>query len=265
MKIDRRILTLSLIAIVVIGYIFFVPIQIAGAVTGGSNTASDSTVHGESIGITIGSGSSTQGSASIIDLASWSASYQDSESQNVYDVNGTYKSQEQVTLSYSLAVTHSSVNDIEATIKVKALDKGTPANNHEYILANSKSLSGTSPINDDGQTQPTISAHLTSIGGSTSSIVVEYQIYCQVTATGSVSGEELTATVNYTPFGTLDYTQTSESSGAEVTPQVSVASAVEYKASAIDTTIGLPQGWTIQLVAIGVIIVTAVAVKREWL
>jgi len=263
----RKILVFSLIAILVIGYIAFTPVTIAGASASGSNTAEASTPYGESIGITIGSGSSTSASASIIDAAkaSWLASYSDSESQNVYDVNGSYKSQEQVTMSYSLSVTYSSVTNIHATVKVKAIDKGTPTNYHEYVLANDKSLSGTSPISDNGQTQPSISTHLTDIGGSTTSETVQYQIYCQVTATGSVSGETLTATVNYTPFGTLEYTRTSESSAAEVTPTVSVASVIEYKASAIDNLVGLPEGWTIQLVAITCVTVAlALAVKRRW-
>jgi len=263
----RKILVFSLIAILVIGYIAFTPVTIAGASASGSNTAEASTPYGESIGITIGSGSSTSASASIIDAAkaSWLASYSDSDSQNVYDVNGSYKSQEQVTMSYSLSVTYSSVTNIHATVKVKAIDKGTPTNYHEYVLANAKSLSGASPISDNGQTQPSISAHLTDIGGSTTSETVQYQIYCQVTATGSVSGETLTATVNYTPFGTLEYTRTSESSAAEVTPTVSVASVIEYKASAIDNLVGLPDGWTIQLVAITCVTVAlALAVKRRW-
>jgi len=265
---QRKLLVFSLIAIILVAYIAFTPVTITGATTTGSNTAEASTPYGESIGITIGSGSTTSGEASIINLAqvaSWVASYSDSDSQNVYDVNGSYKSQEQVTMSYSLSVTYSSVTNIHATVKVKAIDKGTPTNYHEYVLANTKSLSGASPISDNGQTQPSISTHLTDIGGSTTSETVQYQIYCQVTATGSVSGETLTATVNYTPFGTLEYTRTSESSAAEVTPTVSVASVIEYKASAIDNLVGLPEGWTIQLVAITCVTVAlALAVKRRW-
>ena len=266
-KNQQKILVFSLIAILLVAYIAFTPVTITGATTTGSNTAEASTPYGESIGITIGSGSTTSGEASIIDLtkvASWIASYSDSDSQNVYDVNGTYKSQEIVTLSYSLSVTHSSVSNIQTTVKIKAIDKDTSANNHEYTLANAKTISGASPINDNGNTQPTISQHLTSIGGSTTSETIQYQIYCQVTATGTVSGETLTATVNYTPFGTLEYTQTSESSTAEVTPTVSVASIIQYKASAIDNLIGLPEGWTIQLVAIASVTVAIMVVKKQY-
>ena len=268
-KTDKRVLALAIVAILVVGYIFFVPVELAGAVTGGTNQASDSTPYGESIEIEIGSGGSTSGAASIIDMArvaSWIASYTDSTSQNVYDVDGTYKSQEQVTLEYSLSVTHSSVESITATVKIKAIQSDTPANYNEYTLATSKPLTGTSPISDSDDVTRSISEHLvTDIGAPASGATVNYEIYCQVSATGSVSGDTLTATVSYTQFGSLTYTQTSESSGAEVTPQVSVASIVTYKASAIDTTLGIPEGWTINIIALGAVTVTLLVVKKHWL
>jgi len=265
---QKQILVFSIISILIIAYIFFTPVQLAGATQQGSNTAEASTPYGESIEIQIGSGSTTTGQASIIDVAktSWQASYSDTDSQNVYDVDGTYKSQEQVTLSYSLSVTHSNVESITTTVKIKAIQNDTPTNYNEYILANTKTLTGTSPITDNDQTQRTISEHLaTDIGAPASGATINYQIYCQVTATGTVSGETLTATVNYTEFGSLTYTRTSESSSAEVTPTVSVASIIEYKASAIDTTLGIPQGWTISTVAITCILVAAATVKQKWL
>jgi hypothetical protein len=257
---QRKLLVFSIIAILVIGYVVFTPIQLAGAQTTGSNSAEASTPYGESIGISIGSGSSTSASASIIPMK---ASYSDDDSQNVYDVNGTYKSQEQVTLSYTLAVTHASVTGITATVKIKAIDNAD-ASYYEYTIANAKALSGASPIADDGEVVKTIATHLSEITASATSATVVYQIYCQVTATGSVSGETLTATVSYTQFGCLEYTRTSESSSAEVTPTVSVASVIEYKASVIDDTLGLPDGWTIQLVALASVAVAVMLVRKRW-
>lgn len=256
----RKILVFSIIAILVVGYIAFTPVSIAGALASGSNSAEASTPYGESISIKIGSGSSTSASASIIPMR---ASYNGSDSQNVYDVNGTYKSQEQVTLSYTLAVTHASVTSITATVKIKAIDNAD-ASFYEYTIASAKALSGASPINDNGEVVKTIAAHLSEITASATSATVKYEIYCQVTATGAVSGETLTATVAYTQFGALAYTRTSESSDAQVTPQVSVASIIEYKASAIDNLVGLPSGWTIQLVAVASVTVTAMMVKKRW-
>jgi hypothetical protein len=257
---QRKLLVFSIIAILVVGYIAFTPIQLAGAKTSGSNSAEASTPYGESIGISIGSGSSTSGSASIIPMK---ASYSDDESQNVYDVNGTYKSQELVSMSYTLSVTHASVTDITATVKIKAIDNAD-ASMYEYTIANAKALSGASPISDDGEVEKAIATHLTEITASVTGATVTYEIYCQVTATGSVSGETLTATVAYTQFGALEYTRTSESSAAEVTPTVSVASVIEYKASVIDETLGLPDGWTIQLVALASVTVAVMMVKKRW-
>lgn len=234
METDRR--TLLVLALIItlggaLAYVALTPIAVQGAVTGGTSTAEAETPYGESLNIELTSDSSTSGAASW--LNSWMASYQDSDSQNVYTVNSTYKSQEQVTLQYSASVTHSNVESITITAKIKAIDKGTPANFHEYALATAKALSGASPISDSGSTVPTILAHLTSVGGSTTSETVQYQIYAQVSATGSISGDTLTATIAYTPFGTLVYTQSSESSAADVTPTVSVA-------SFLDDALGLP-------------------------
>ena len=235
MEKDRKLLLVILVAaLLIICYIAFAPIVIAGARAAAENVAEATTPYGESLSIKIGSGTQTSGSASVIEFivpASWAASYQGSDTQNVYTVDGVYKSQEQVTLSYTLSVTHSNVENIKATVKIKALGTGS----YEYTLANLKALTGTSPISDNGQTQKSISAHLTDTGSPTSGATISYQIYCQVTATGAVSGDTLTATVAYTQFGQLVYLQSTEASAAEVTPTISVASYV-------DDAFGLPHG-----------------------
>ena len=248
---DRKLLLVVLVAaLLTIGYIALTPIIVAGARAQGISTAEATTPYGESLEIEIGSGTETSGQASVIDFvmpASWIA-YVGSDTQNVYDVDGTYKSQEQVTLSYTLSVTYSSVTAITATVKVKAVYS---ANNFEYNLATGKALSGASPIADSGNTVKTISAHLTDVSCPLTGGTVTYEIYCQVTATGTVSGETLTATVAYTQFGSLIYTRTTESSGAEVTPTVSVA-------SWFDEALGLPNG---SAFIIAVIILVAVGYK----
>jgi len=234
MKTDRRTLLLFFLILTLGGGLLYVglnPTVISGAIAGQTSTAEADTPYGESLSIELTSESSTSGAASWFN--SWTASYDDSDSQNVYTVNSTYKSQEEVTLEYSASVTWANVQDIEITAKIKAIDKGTPANNHEYTLATSKSLSGVSPISDGGSTVPAILAHLTSVGGSTTSETVQYQIWAEVTATGSISGDTLTATIAYTPFGTLVYEQSSETAETAVTPTVSVA-------SFLDDYLGLP-------------------------
>jgi len=210
-----------------------------GAETSGTTSGSAETPYGESLEISLGGESETSGQANWFQrhpeaLVSWFA-YTDSSSQNVYTVDSVYKSQEQVSMSYSLSVTYSNVESIQATVMIKAIESGTPANNEVYTLANAKALSGVSPIDDSGSTAPSISTHLTAIGASVSGDTILYEVYCQVTATGSISGDTLTATIPYTQYGSLVYLRSSESSSANVTPSVSVT-------SVFDVALGLPEG-----------------------
>ena len=186
-----------------------------GAVATGTSTARAETPYGESLEIRLGSGAQTS--------ASWLAA-EASTSQNVWTVNGTYKSQAQVTLGYSITITYSNVNNIKIVLLyIKAVDAADNSN-YQYTLASNKALSGSSPITDSGSTTKTISQHLTDCQASTSSAQIKYYIYCQVQATGTISGQTLTATVSETWFATLNYQQSTESASASVTPTVSVAS-----------------------------------------
>lgn len=249
---DKRKLLVIALLVILAGYLLYQPLMLAGAGIYGTTGASAETPYGEKLEIEIGTGAETSGTASMIQR--WTSSYQDGESQYVYEVNGTYKSQEQVTLSYSLAVTHANVETIKATVKIKAVES---TYDHEYTLASQKSLSGSSPINDNGQTQRTILEHLgTDIGCSTDSATVQYQIYAQVTATGTISGDTLTATVDYTQFGALSYVRSQESSAAEVTPQVQVASYIEEY-------LGLPGQPTLSIVAVGAVVAAVWLWRRE--
>lgn len=224
---------------------------VQGAIAGSTSEAEASTPFGESLAITLGSSSQTSGTASFWDksqLAAWLA-YSDSDSQIVYEVNSTYKSQELVELGYTLSVTYSQVSNIEATVKIKAIDDADDSE-YEYTLANAKSLSGASPINDNGNTQPSITTHLGHVVASTTDATIYYQIYAQVTATGTVSGETLTATIPYTKFGALHFEQSSESSEANVTPTLTVT-------SWYDQQLGLPDGALLNFISI-VCLITAV-------
>jgi len=261
MKDNRRVLAFLLLAVLLVGGLVYwlgVPQVIRGAVTGGTSEASDSTPYGESISISLGSSSETSGAASMMENivpASWTVSYQDQDQQNVYEVNSTYKEQEQVTLSYDLDVTYANVESIEATVKIKAIDKADDSY-EEYTLANAKSLSGASPINDDGSVQKSIATHLGEVDASVTDATVSYQIYCQVTATGTVSGETLTATISYTAFGCLHYVRSSESSTADVTPSVNVA-------SYFDEALGLPGETILTTLAVITVLTTAVILWRR--
>jgi hypothetical protein len=257
-------IALTLLLVIVAGGAYIALAQpgfMPGASTSGTGSSSAETPYGESIEISIGGESQTSGAASWFQknpeaVASWFASYQNSDSQNVYTVNSTYKSQETVTIESSLAVTWSNVQSLTATVKVKAIDKGTPTNNHEYTLANNIDIQAASPTSDNWNTAPSINAHLTSVGGSTTSETIEYQVYCQVTATGTISGDTLTATIAYTPYGTLVYDQSSEANSATVTPSVSVT-------SYYDQALGLPDGALVTMLAILVIAACAYVVYDQ--
>ena len=231
--------------------VYGTPLTSPGASVGATSSNSVETPYGEKLEISLGSSSETSGQVSFFQIkapqtASWFASYDDSDSQDVYEVNDTYKSQEQVTMEYSLSVTYANVDTITATVKVKAYDEGNKATNyHEYTLANNKALSGASPIADSDSTVPSILQHLTDVGGSTTNEVVGYEIYCEVSATGTKSGDTLTATIPYTHFGGFSFVKSSESSTAQVTPTISAATIVEvdpWKLSYYDDMTGLPEG-----------------------
>ena len=269
---DRRPLIILVIIVLAIAasYAYMVygtPISIQGATNSGQSSTLAETPYGEKLEISLGSGAETSGTASFLELrapgtASWFASYDDTDSQNVYQVNGTYKSQELVTMEYSLSVTHANVASITTTVIIKAYEKGTPANYNDYTLANGKSLSGGSPIADSGSTVPSILQHLTDVGGSTTSEVVGYDIYCQVTATGTISGDTLTATIPYTHFGAFSFSQSSESSTAQVTPTISAASweaETPWKLSYYDDAVGAPEG-TVMMTLTAFVVIASIAV-----
>ncbi len=228
-------------------YYLTVPKVIAGAESSYGTSATAETPYGEKLEIKLNTGTQTSGSAS------WLASYSDSASQNVYTVDGTYASQEQVTLSYSLTVTYSNVQNIQATVKIKAVDD-SDSSYYEYVLANNKALSGSSPISDSGSTTVSITQHLTDCDASTSSATIKYHIYCRVTGTGSISGQTLTAEIPYTQFCSHSYQQSSESASAEVTPTVSVASWYEV--------LNTPEGAAVVVCIVLLIVIVFAAVRK---
>jgi len=230
-----------------VGVYLYAPQLIPGALAQTTSASSDSTPFGESLEISLDSGAETSGSASF-----FTGSFQGSESQNVYEVNSTYKSQELVTLEYSLSVTYSNVDTIvnvkTAITAIDTLDQSE----YEYILASSKGLSGGSPIADSGDIEKSISVHLTDAGASVTSATIDYKIYCQVTAVGTTSGQTLTATIALTQFGTLVYLRTSESSQADVTPTVSVAGWADDLSTRIGTVVSPFLTWDgITFMAVG--------------
>ncbi len=217
-KQKRYVLAAVIAAVAVLAaYLLLAPAAIvAGAVAQNTTSGSASTPFGESIDITLGTNAQTSAKAS------WFAAVA-SSSQNVWTVNGTYKSQALVTLGYSLSVSYAQVSNIQiVSLYIKAVDNAD-SSSYTYTLANAKSLSGTSPISDSGSTTKSISQHLTDAAASAPA-TVKYYIYCRVQGIGVVSGQTLTAEITETYFATLQYAQSTESTSANITPDVTVAS-----------------------------------------
>jgi len=221
---DKKILAVILIVALAAGVAAYFLLQEEGAQVfqfGEQFTGQAETPYGESLEIELTAGGETEAGTS-----SWLAAAA-STSQNVYTVNGTYKSQEQVTLSYSLSVSYSNVGSItNVETSITAVDTADQSS-YKYVLASNKTLSGASPISDSGSQTVTITQHLTDAGASTTSATIEYKVYCKVTAVGSISGATLTAEIPLTKFTALQYQQSTESASADVTPTVSVASWAE--------------------------------------
>jgi hypothetical protein len=249
---DRKILALLLVALVAGGAVAYHLLtqqeEIQRFVFGETLTGYAETPYGEKLEIKLDVGGETTS-------ASWVASYTDTESQQVYTVNGTYKSQEQVTQSYSLSVSYTNVGSIQnVKTSITAVDTAD-SSSYEYILASNKALSGASPISDSGSTVVIITQHLTDAVADLNSATIDYKVYCKVTAVGIVSGMTLIAEIPLTKFATLQYQRSTEEVSGSVTPTVSVASWADIA--------NQPEMLIILVLAILVVVVAAVPKKRK--
>lgn len=254
-KSQKRLLMIS-VAVVAVGLLlayFLLQPQAAaqGAYARGEAEGYAESPFGEYIRINLGTSAQTS-------QASWLAAVAQT-SQNVWTVNGTYKSQALVTLGYSLQVSYANVQNIKiVNLYIKAVD-ADDSSSYTYTLANNKALSGGSPISDSGSTQKSISQHLSDCQASATSAQIKYYIYCQVQAQGTISGQTLTAEVAETWFATLNYQQSTEQTQATVTPSVNVASWVDD--------LGLPSlavpAVCIGLAALAVVLVVTAPKKRR--
>jgi len=225
---QKRLTIIAVTAAVIIALLIFLfafPGE-SGLIVKAENTARSETPYGEYLEIKLDTTARTQ-------QASWEAATA-SASQNVWTVNGTYKSQGQVSLGYTLTVSYANVQNIQlVSLYIKAVD-AADSSSYTYTLASNKPLSGSSPITDTGSTSRTISQHLSDCQASTTSAQIKYYIYCKVQATGSISGQTLTAEITETWFCTLNYAQQTESTSANVSPSVSVSSWADWAAENSD-------------------------------
>lgn len=248
---QKRLTIIAVAAAVIIALIIFLyafPGE-SGLIVKAVNTARSETPYGEYLEIKLDTTARTQ-------QASWHAATA-SASQNVWTVNGTYKSQGQVTLGYSLTVTYANVQNIQlVSLYIKAVDNAD-SSSYTYTLASNKPLSGSSPISDSGSTQKTISQHLSDCQASSTGATIKYYIYCKVQATGSISGQTLVAEITETWFTTLVYSQHTESTSANVTPSVTVSSWLDFLDRNSDIIVAAA------IMAIGCIVVYAILKPRK--
>ena len=113
----------------------------------------------------------------------------------------------QVTPSLTIHVTGSNVQAAaQATYYIKAVKVGDPAKTHKPIDKVSQAVTVNGADLQDS-IEKTITQHITDLGlSTTASHTIDYYVYGQITATGSVSGQPLTMTIPETKFDTITYT-----------------------------------------------------------
>jgi len=226
MKVNKRTLLLCVVGLAVAGVIGwllwsslsgpYVWNTLLNAVTG----ASDSTAYGEYIDVKVNVGGETSGS--------WTGAYTGSAESQVYTVDGTYYSQQKISISLSITITYSKVSGITiVSAYVKAVDTADSSSFNPISVSNfdweaNGLSSGQSKSWSYGPTG--ISSFLSSAGASTSSATIDFYVYVKVQGTGTVSGETLTAEITEQKFDSHQFVLETQSTTAEATPSVSFSS-----------------------------------------
>ena len=222
MKVNKKLLAIIFIILIIIGvgaYWFLTP---KGVEFGGEYEATAETPYGEKLTIKLNLGGGTK-------QASFLAGYTDSVSQNVWTVDGTYKSQGKITFSVSVTITGSKITNAKIeNCYIKAVDTAD-SSSYSYTFDTypvSVSLSGYQGTWSPDSITKTLDQHVSDIQASTS-CTVDYYIYGKVSAVGEISGQTLYAEITETKFKTLQLEKETEETTAEVTPSVSTSSWLE--------------------------------------
>ena len=222
MKVNKKLLAIFIIVLIVagIGIYWFVPKK--GAEFGGEYKATAETPYGEKLTIKLNLGGGTR-------QASFFAGYTDTVSQNVWTVDGTYKSQGKITFSVTVTITGNKITNAKIeNCYIKAVDTAD-SSSYSYTFDTypvSVSLSGYQGTWSPDSITKTLDQHVSDIQASTS-CTVDYYIYCKVSAVGEISGQTLYAEITETKFKTLQLEKQTEETTAEVTPSVSTSSWLE--------------------------------------
>jgi len=226
MKVNKKLLAIFIILIVVasaigVYWFFFKP---EGTKFGKTLEGYAETPYGESLHVIVNIGGQTS-------KLSWlTASYQESVSQNVWTVNGTYKSQGKITFSISITIDGTKLSSAQVdNCYIKAVDVAD-SSSYSYTF-------GTYPANipldanDDGSWNPssvtrTLDQHVSDIQASTT-CSVDYYVYAKISAVGEVSGQTLVVEITETKFLRLNLAKETEGTTATVTPSVTTSSWLE--------------------------------------
>ena len=181
---------------------------------------SDSTQYGEYIDVEVNVGGETSGS--------WTGSYTGSAQSQVYTVDGTYYSQEKISISLSITITYSKVSNVKiVSAYIKAVDTADSSSFNPISVSNfdwegNGLSSGQSKSWSYGPKY--IGDFLSSASASTSDATIDFKIYVKVQGTGTVSGETLTAEITEQKFQTNHFVLETQQTTAEATPSVTYAS-----------------------------------------
>ena len=181
---------------------------------------SDSTQYGEYLEIDVNVGGETS--------SSWTGAYTGSAESQVYTVDGTYYSQEQISISLTITITYSKVTNVTIiAARITAVDTAdgsffNPIGVSNFNWEANGLTSGSSKSWSYGPTY--IGNFLSSASASTSDATIDFKIYVKVEGTGTVSGETLTARITEQTFDSHHFVLETQQTTAEATPSVSFAS-----------------------------------------
>ena len=225
-KLNKRVLIGAVVVVAIAGLLGYLlwprpSGPVVNQLFGQSHSASDSTQYGEYLDVRVNVGGETSS-------ASWAASYTGSAQSQVYTVDGTYYSQEKISISLSITITYSKVSNVKiVSAYIKAVDTADSSSFNPISVSNfdweSNGLSsGQSKSWSYGPKY--IGDFLSSAGASTTDATIDFKIYVKVQGTGTVSGETLTAEITEQKFQTNHFVLETQSTSAEANPSVSFSS-----------------------------------------
>ena len=186
----------------------------------GHYDASDSTDYGEYLDVDIDISGETSGA--------WTGSYTQTATEQVYTVDSTYYSQQQITIKLTITITYSKVSGVTiVSAYIKAVDTADSSSFNPISVSNfdweaNGLTSGSSKTWQYGA--EAISTFLSNCEASSSDATISFYVYVKVQGTGTVSGNTLTAEVAETQFQSNHFVLETQQTTAEAEPSVTFSS-----------------------------------------